>query len=349
MLLFIFFALLFLGLVFKRNNVVTVLIFVFVWLFSWNDQIADFVAYRDFFLYDDAEFRDYGYYVLNEIFRWMGVDFLQFKLILMAFALGVTCFFILQHSYYPSFIASMYLGFSCYFDIAQYRNFVAFSFVLLGVHFLLQGQSIRDKMFFVLFVFLGASVHASVLFFLVFVLIDKTNFESLQNFLKKICLPLLCILFMFFSYSGGIIYRVEYYKAQISVLSIVMLVVMYVVNVLYVWVYDRRVPIMFCGKISLLSCNVNRFILWANILFLSTFPMAAQNLNNLRLFKYMSLLNIIFISNRNARSEENVFSLIQDFFIILYCACILGMYYFMHPSFKDMVMEPLFLKNILFE
>lgn len=350
MTIIIFFILFILGLIFKANKLVSGSIIFFIWIMSWTNQIADYSNYENHYLAASADYRDYGYYFLSVFFKNLGFDYFSFKLFFMGLGLIVLYKFLTTFSYNHSFVAALYMGFYCFFDIVQYRNFIAFTFVLLGLLILLKRRNDPfSKLMFILFLLLGSQIHASVLLFFIFLFADKSIFSTLNDFLLKFFFPVFLACMVSFFYLGNVSSRVDVYSSAISFVTKFVLALMYLMNIFFVLIYDKKEQNVMLPNSDVMyySYNPNRFILLSNILFLVSLPLCFQNTLYLRLFKYMSLLNIVFISNKLVNVKSDLFITLQNIGLFVYALGILIMFYFMHASFEKFVLEPILFNNLL--
>ena len=348
--IFLIFSLLFIyALFFKQSKIVAISSFIFAWILSINTSLGDYATYEKYYLYNYSDFRDIGYYFLSSFFQTIGLNFLQFKMVVLAAGFTILCRFVIKYSVNCAFVSLIYLLFYSFYDIEQFRNFIAFCLVVQGLDFLLQNPlKIQSKIIYLCFVVLGGSLHVTVLFFMAFALIDESIFLSIKNLILKMILPLILIFYIVLSNMDNVFTRIEMYGTHISAFSESILILMYALSIIYVWSYDwKKTIIPYEHNIITYTCNKNHFILIANFVFLLTLPLAVQNLNYLRLFKYMSLLNLIFISNKNIYPSKTCTVALQDAILFIYGGCILGMYYFMHPSFLPKVIQPILFDNLI--
>ncbi len=334
----------------KSSRILTAVILFFVWILSWNNSLGDFDAYELYYNSDLTDFRDIGYYVLtNYLFRF-GLSFLQTKLVIMAFSLCILYRFIVKYSVWHTLVASLYLLTFCFYDIEQYRNFFAFSLVLLGLIFLFDNKyKAYSKIIFAICVLVGFTIHASVIVFLMFLIIDKNTFKSLKNFVLRLFLPSLIAVYFMSKSISMVSERVEYYENAISQFSKIMVVAMYVLNAIYIYTNSRKKPSFSNTFIEGFVNDENSTMPVANVLFFITLPFVFQSLNYLRLFKYLCVINVVYLSNLLFDTDCLRISHRKVAVLSIYAFFVLGIFYFMHPSFFDKVLQPLLFNNMLLD
>ncbi len=162
----------------KPRYIVFILLFVFSWiLFGLNYSNADYenyeAAYNDIKYGRENDYFEIGFFALIKLSAALGLSYQVFLVIISA-----VCLFIFTKalSYLTNNLA---LSFACYliypfvFDVVQYRNFLAFAFVLFGLHYLLDNNSktVKNVLKYFLFVVLGSLFHLSVIIYSLFFLV----------------------------------------------------------------------------------------------------------------------------------------------------------------------------------
>lgn len=172
----------------KPKHIVFLILFIFAWiLFGLNYSNADYSNYEG--AYNDIKYgrqNDYfeiGFFILIKLSAALGISYQGFLIIISAICLIIFAKALghLTDNVILSF--SVYLIYPFIFDIVQYRNFLAFAFVLYGLHYLLDNKSkaLKNVIKYFLFVFLGALFHLSVVIYALFflVIIKKTQVLAL--------------------------------------------------------------------------------------------------------------------------------------------------------------------------
>ncbi len=348
MLLNIYFALAGLGIVIRRSKLLTSLLLAFAWVLTWNTTTADHANYES--IYRSLDFRDYGYSLLCNIFNILNVDFLTFKLIISAIIYVIIYKFINKYAYYNCLVAALYLLFLSQLDIVQFRNFIAFGIYLLAIPYLLKETSV-SKMIYCGIVLLATTVHASMLFYLCFVFVNKKVLTSAKN----IILGSIASLFLFaitFFIGFDLEDRIDQYSQATSSLTKYVMVGMFVLNLIYIYIYKRRIrnydQSVALEKLSdtqyAYTVNPADIVLFMNIAIFLILPLALNSLNYIRLFRFLSLFNFIYVLNIY-RLKPYIYDWIL---VIIYGATFLVLVFFMHMmSFTYGIMEPIFYENLL--
>jgi hypothetical protein len=159
----------------KKSKPVAFVILAIAWLlFAFNYDNPDYSNYVIRFdavssWYGIAEqgVTDAGFSLIMHWFYVLGIDdYFQFKLIISAISLLCYFYFAKRSLVYPAFWAFLYLAFYTTLDITQLRNFIAFSFIL-ALFPLLEKDTFKADIAFLIGVLFVSTIHFSMLFFLV--------------------------------------------------------------------------------------------------------------------------------------------------------------------------------------
>lgn len=173
----------------RPRYIIFFLLFIFAWImFGLNYSNADYsnyeIAYYDIMACGkDNGYFEVGFFLLVKIFTLLGLSYQGFLVIISAICLII---FTKALSYLTD---NILLSFSCYlvypfvFDIVQYRNFLAFSLVLYGIHYLIDSKSKVSKNIikYMFCVAIGCLIHQSAIIYSLFlmVLIKRTKILSI--------------------------------------------------------------------------------------------------------------------------------------------------------------------------
>lgn len=167
------------GWVKRDSRVSCILVFAVMWiLMGLNCHNDDFVGYQYFY---DLKLMDYsgvnyGFLCLEQLCWSLGLNFIQFRMLSSFLGLGLLTLFVRRYSRDPSAVLVLYLLMPFFYDIVQFKFFLAASFAIYGLRFLID----RTRLFLLkYFVFLCAAVliHPAALlfgFFLIGLLDNKT-------------------------------------------------------------------------------------------------------------------------------------------------------------------------------
>ena len=343
--LYLHFALILLGFLFCRSKKVTIAIFVFIWILNWNTSIADYVNYE--LIYKHHNFRDLGYGVLCSLFYQRGVQYLDFKLLLSAIALSLYCRFILKYAYYCGLVAALYLMFLSQLDIAQSRNFYAFSIFLCALPYLFN-DSLRSKLYYVFLIIAASLIHISVAFYLLFLFVQRKNLNSFKSIMKSLLILGLVLFTLFFVYPSGMSDdRIEQYSQITSNFTKITICLFIALNVVYLRSYQRGLDRKNCCLTlpqHTFTMNPSDVVIYMNIAMLFLIPLAWNSLNYMRLFRLLAIVNFVFATNCIAMMKKKTFRMIAVF---AYAALFFFLAYFMHAkTFIEGVVKPLFEQNM---
>ena len=161
---------------YKRNQSITLLIFFLAWmLFAFNYDNPDYENYV--YRFDrisvtwvgivNQGISDIGFGLIMHWFNIMGVqDYYHFKFIISAISLACLFYFSAKCVKYCAYWAFLYLTFYAILDITQFRNFVGFS-IVLALFPLLEKDTLRSNISFLIGVFFASTIHFSMAFFLI--------------------------------------------------------------------------------------------------------------------------------------------------------------------------------------
>lgn len=173
--IYIFVLLIILSLTIPRMSVVNYAIIIFLgWLSVTRINAADFISYENIYyvispqrLYETG----YGWYVLNNWGRSLNLTFAQFKGLLTVIGLIlilITCQNFLSKN--SNLVLGLYLLYPALINVVQIRFFFASSIVIFSLIFL-KKENVINLIIFALLVGVGITIHTSVAFYLVFLLI----------------------------------------------------------------------------------------------------------------------------------------------------------------------------------
>lgn len=348
-----FIALSILGIIIRRSKVVTFLIFAFIWILMWCDTLPDYYNYD--IGYNTSTSRDLGYGLLCTVFSKFGIDYLTFKLIISIFALYSYYRFITKYAYYNCLVAALYLLFLSQLDIEQFRNFLAFSVFLYAVPFLFYDDA-KSKFRYILIVFLSASIHMSMVFYLVFVFINKTNLRSLRKMGSTIIIVgiISAILLSFVNVNEAD--RMEMYSQTTSSLTKFMVLLMFGINYLIVRFYYKREKNENNKSSRNYICRLDRnqllfvnnkpnAILYISVAIFFIIPLVFGSLNFLRLYRFLAVLYFIYISNI-IRGKAYLY---DPLLLFIYASSFIAVVLSMHgDAFLFRVLPAIFYNNLLF-
>ena len=170
--LFAFWGLIVSALIIRKPNFYPALIIFFLVKINYNaPNVADFSNYSN--IYNNITERDlyqtgYGWYVLNNIGRNLGLDYNHYKawsIIVCTLCIWCVSRYLLGES--SNMLAGLYLLYPALIDTIQIRFYTAMTIVLIGIVFLAQ-QKMWSTITYIGIVLLASTIHTSALFYLTF-------------------------------------------------------------------------------------------------------------------------------------------------------------------------------------
>jgi hypothetical protein len=122
------------GVFFQRSKILALVIFFFVWTLAWTTTLPDYFNYK--YGFEHETFNDVGYQFVSSIFLDSHIPFFNFMLTFIGAGIAILAWFVIKFAKRCSLVASLYLWTTARYDIVQYRNFAAFTIILIGVYFL---------------------------------------------------------------------------------------------------------------------------------------------------------------------------------------------------------------------
>lgn len=177
MLTIIFFMVIILGLLFNKSKLIKILQYACIYIiFVLNSWSEDDVSYRRIYSGYYGSSHEPGFDLLcQECFK-KGIPYETFRIIYVSVA--VIILLIALHKAFKDAgnrAYSLILLYPLLPLVELLRNFMAIAIVISGIlwYFSQEKDKIKDKIIFVLIIFLGATLHYSVLFFLILLLTNE--------------------------------------------------------------------------------------------------------------------------------------------------------------------------------
>lgn len=158
----------------KRPNIFPLLIIIFLVGLNYNAlNVSDFWNYNAVYnnIAPNRLFQTgYGWYLLNNIGRNLGLNYNQYK----AYSIAICLAFIWLIIYMlggkkQNIVFGLYLFYPALIDTIQIRFFTAMTIVMIGILFL-RKRKLWSSILFVCIVLIASTVHSSMLFYLILVL-----------------------------------------------------------------------------------------------------------------------------------------------------------------------------------
>lgn len=181
----------------KDSKIIILLTLILIWLFFAGDiGSADVENYKKY--YNKVILGNYqlnlevGYLFLQKIGIWIGLSYMQFKM------LSIIPFILLIHSTIKKYSANchyvyfFYMLYAMFFDIVQIRNFMAISIVIFAIRFLIKDGT-QNKVKYIICVLLATSIHTASIFYIILIFIKKDKSNRINKIV--ICITLIfCVM-----------------------------------------------------------------------------------------------------------------------------------------------------------
>lgn len=180
----------------RKSKLILILDFIFIFLMFYGTTTTNDYQYY-LLMYEKGLSRtsyEIGFNFLLDITKMLGLSFQGFMGFVWIFFGGIILFVFSRYSNnYPLFF-TCYLIYIAFIDIVQLKSFCASALLLCAFHF----QFKNNKILFLLFNILAASIHIEMIFFLPLVFFDTVLLKS-EAFLKKsgVAILVLCVFFFF--------------------------------------------------------------------------------------------------------------------------------------------------------
>lgn len=331
-------------LIFQKSKSLTLITFLFLWTLSWTRSQTDFNNYEIMYLQGDAS--DIGYAIITHIFYRLGVDYYEFRLFFLAIGWSIYAWFTIKYSKKCAFTSIVYLWTVALFDMEQNRNFVAFSICLVGLTFIIKNHSLKNQIKFASTVLIASLFHITCAYFLIFLFLDKRVISKLSP-IKILIILFICGGLLLYFFSRQISDKVENYNTGVSVLSKVLITVLLICNFLFIrFVKERKLSSRIIHQLTTPQYNLtvydkDKIYLYNAGLFL-LLPAAFMALSSLRIYRYMEILNLCYITDR-LTSQSLIKRTFFNILTIVYSGSFLLVSYYMHlNSFSIVILSPFY-------
>lgn len=120
-------------------------------------------------IFSSAQF---GYQLLMRIGNFLGLPFDLFRLLVMAACFFLIYRFVIQrYNVNANYVIALYMSYGLIMDSEQFRNWIALTILLSGLHFLETGK-LKDKGKFLMMMGIATSFHISFVFYVPLIFVD---------------------------------------------------------------------------------------------------------------------------------------------------------------------------------
>lgn len=188
-----------------KNNRISdfILIFLLTILMGFNTSNADFIQYEWKYNYSylgiDQHGELPGYRLLEFIGHCLKLDFIGFRLLLGFLSLILLYSWLVKYCVRPRTALTLYSIFPFFYDVTQFRFFVAASICIWATRFLIDEPK-HGRLKFCLFVLGAATIHQSTLLYL-FLSLYKIKRTNLYKIISVLFVLILCGIYTGFATS----------------------------------------------------------------------------------------------------------------------------------------------------
>ena len=299
----------------KRNwlIILTILFIAVVW--AGNTVGPDINNYHTQYKYSYLRIQSNSieivYNYILDFFSSNGISFTTFRLVISILGLALVTYSTSRFKVNIHGVFCAYLVCQFFMDGIQIRNFMAFSFLFLGLSILLR-ETEKWRLKYIICIFIATLIHESFLVYLVFLLIPK-EVNDRSRIIKMHAIVAMIISSVFFLFRGNLSFlvylvslvdsdRAQGYTQVTTNLGPFICVALQIAAIFLSLYVERKLKI--AGRISDVSLDTDYFfsshivhrIFWVNILGLYLLPFTLLQLTFYRLIRNVMLINIISLS-----------------------------------------------------
>jgi hypothetical protein len=175
------FAIIILGLVKKKSNIIFGAMLVWMWLMlGWSSGNADYAIHLGRFenYAVISEYTEVLYTALMKLANNAGLTYAQFLPLVMLVYVAMIGYIVKKLSVAPAFVLALYFIFPACMEAVQVRYTLAAAFVLLGFFFLLQEEGRASEVKYICCIIVAALMHVSTILFLLFVFVKRLSIRK---------------------------------------------------------------------------------------------------------------------------------------------------------------------------
>lgn len=290
---------------YKQNKAISIfLLFCMCLIMGLNYENPDYQnyvwAYENADLpykYNILEIIDIGFKIIQALTKKIGItDYGNFRFILSFILFTIFGLTIINNCKYYNLYFIIYLIFYLALDEIQIRNFTSFVILLPFLIYYIKNQNLKGVLIYILGIFVAFTIHFSAVFYGIFILsVFKSKVSKIIFIL--IILIVLCIV------GGGMselamINRVDHYNQPTTIGASVGCILL-ICNYIYVrWTktFINKIHVRKNHKNTLFIVNYS-LLIHLNLILVLLCPIIFMNATVLRIWRFISLLNLIYIIN----------------------------------------------------
>lgn len=331
------------SIVFPKSKLLNYAYFLFVYLLvGWNYSNGDYVAYErmyDNVIFDNFEsFYEIGYKLLMVCGKMLNLSYQEFYFVIIIFPLFVVDRFFIKYSKYPFLCFALFSIVYLPLDYVLLRNFISFSFVLLGLEQVMENRK-HSYWKYVGCVIVASTIHISSFFYLILFFGFNGRVQIKNVLFLVVAIFPVCLFLMRNVSVSEMDDRTDSYS--VSIVYFLLLSSLQFLNLIIVLHYYKY------KKMAVGELNRNDFIvLNSNILLLFLIVIYYFMGIFIRVFRHVSIINMVFFINIISCYHK---SFHKNFLLLIILVIYLLYFVSFYTSTLDETLFSLFFYNIIFK
>lgn len=163
----------FVGLKANKSKLVTIMFLAYFWiLMGLNTNSPDYLSYERYYLYTNQVNVEWGFALLCNLMRNMGLTYFQFRMVFAAFYSILTVATAKRLTSHVNYVLAMFLLLPFIINVSGIRYALAAMIVCYGIPYLMPDYK-HGNLKYIICVVIASSIHVSSLFFLVYLFAKK--------------------------------------------------------------------------------------------------------------------------------------------------------------------------------
>lgn len=191
----------FVGLKAHKSKFVTILFLIYFWIImGLNTNTPDYSSYERYYLYTYQFYVEWGFALLCNICRKLGLTYMQFRMVFAAIYSILTIATAKRLTSHVNYVLAMFLLLPFVLNVSGIRYALASMIVCYGIPYLIPDHK-HGTLKYILCIILASSIHLSSVFFLVYLFVRK------KYMLLQYCLIIFVVFFGGFLIKTSFLYK----------------------------------------------------------------------------------------------------------------------------------------------
>lgn len=324
-------------------------VLILIVMVNCDDRMVDLYNYSNTYKriaanYGEFKFSDFGYYMLQRISTFCGLNFFQFRILVFGVCFGLIYNTAKRYTNNICMFVLFYALFYSVMDGEQLRNFIAFSIIVFGIQFLIDEKKGGVRKYIICNI-IAMQFHFMAISYFLFLLLKTSN--GIRRIIVK-CIPLYLAVMYLVARNGGtlqiilteisklgneeVVRKMSNYSVTSSNWGFLMPCGLYMIECLLILflnkrqydtpyyirhnVFGRNLEITSQKKeVELSKLYYNVFIL--NIIGCLFIPICMINLTFYRVLRNISMFNLIYMSSKYDREVNKSVRFFIFIFLVL--------------------------------